>query len=255
MDEDSTTGTEVGTPLDEHAARRLTERIRLLATSVREQVDKLSALVDQARREEAWRVLGFPSWTAYLSDVLGGALPGLDREDRREVVALLAGQGMSVRAIAPVVDTSPATVARDLAGQVSRDETPAAVGLDGKTYPRLVVVPDRKGAGRSRGRPTAAVLARRVRDRERRDARAAEGTRDYERESADALVGRIASALALLEPLSLPQSRAQLRDAYAPYAAAVRAPFDLIRPEPLRKIAAALLAYADEEDGHARPDA
>ena len=49
----------------------------------------------------------------------------LARDERREVVGWLAGEGMSTRAIAPIVGASFKTVARDLeAGPVS-DDTPA----------------------------------------------------------------------------------------------------------------------------------
>lgn len=123
--------------LDEHHARALDERIRLTAGTVRDRLTRLSTLVEQAKAGEVWDVLGFASWTAYLADALGGQLH-LPSGERRELVALLAGEGMSTRAMAPIVGASPRTVARDvetldLPG-VPGDTPAAVVGLDGKAY-------------------------------------------------------------------------------------------------------------------------
>jgi len=58
--------------------------------------------------------LGYPSWTAYLTDALGGAAKGVDRVLRRELVVQMHEMGMSTRAIAPIVGVDNATVHRDL---------------------------------------------------------------------------------------------------------------------------------------------
>jgi hypothetical protein len=68
----STGATEV-VSVDE--ARRLTERIRLTALTVREGIEKLQALVERARAGHVHETLGYPSWTAYLADTLGGHVP------------------------------------------------------------------------------------------------------------------------------------------------------------------------------------
>jgi hypothetical protein len=109
--------------LSESDARRLTERIRYTAMSVRDGVEKLQSLVAQAQEGQAHVALGYKSWTAYLADVMGDEPLVLARDQRRDVVAWLAGEGMSTRAIAPIVGVSKDTVARAIAG-VS-DETPA----------------------------------------------------------------------------------------------------------------------------------
>lgn len=138
--------------LDKVSARRLTDRIRLLAETVAEQVEKMAGLIDEARVGSAWLALGYPSWTAYVSAEFGGVLPRLDREPRQEFVRELAARGMSTRAIAPVVGTSQKTVVKD--AQVIPEVSPAAsvtqvapkpwpetvasrppiTGLDGKVY-------------------------------------------------------------------------------------------------------------------------
>ena len=141
-------------------ARRLTERIRLTAHSARESIEKLHVLVDQAKEGNAHLALGFQSWTAYLSEVLGEEPLRLARDQRQELVGYLAGEGMSTRAIAPIVGASDETVRRDIlagatnvapepepqeaarsvvAAAFARRDEPAAepakvTGLDGKSY-------------------------------------------------------------------------------------------------------------------------
>ena len=115
---------DVEVPLDRLAAEKLDGRIRRMAESARGQLMKGAELVEEAKRGQVHQVLGYPSWTAYLADALGGQLQ-LTGESRREVVAFLAGEGMSVRAIATAAGMSKSTVDRDLA-QVSHDGTPDA---------------------------------------------------------------------------------------------------------------------------------
>lgn len=126
--------------MDPAEARRLTERIRLTATTFAESRDKLIDLVGQAKSGNAHVALGYGSWTDYLADVLGDEPLRLARDDRRELVAALSAEGMSTRAIAPIVGAGHVTVSRDLAAGVP-DETPAPMptrppitGRDGKTY-------------------------------------------------------------------------------------------------------------------------
>lgn len=84
-------------------AYRLTQRIRTAASGAREAMETLSVLVEEARAGGAHAAMGFASWTDYLSSTLGASPMRLDREQRRELVAYLAGEGMSTRAIAPIV--------------------------------------------------------------------------------------------------------------------------------------------------------
>jgi hypothetical protein len=152
-------------------AQRLTQRIKSTATGVRDGLFKLRNLVDEAKSSNAWQVLGFASWTAYLSDTLASEPMRLGREQRQELVEYLSGEGLSTRAIAPIVGVSDFTVredqkagARNLAAVPNgtpvktavSSETPlapssvvteprAVVGLDGKNYaapaPRPVAIP------------------------------------------------------------------------------------------------------------------
>jgi len=102
------------TLLEADEARRLTERIRLIAQNVADNVEKLRELVQKAKDSDVHVVLGYASWTAYLKDVFGDEPLRLARDVRQELVAELAAQGMSTRAIAPIVGADQATVVRDL---------------------------------------------------------------------------------------------------------------------------------------------
>lgn len=126
---------EITETLTKDEARRLTDRIRLIAESLAEQIEKMSKLIDEARVGSAWLALGYRSWTEYVAAEFAGVLPKLDREPRREFVRELANRGMSTRAIAPVVGASFKTVARDIEApvsgdtpQTSRDASPRATG-------------------------------------------------------------------------------------------------------------------------------
>ena len=112
--------------IDVDGARRLTERIRLTAVGVGEGIDKLKLLVTQAKESRAHIALGYASWQAYLADVLGETPLRLERDVRKELSAELSEQGMSTRAIAPIVGVAFKTVARDIESPVSND-TPARV--------------------------------------------------------------------------------------------------------------------------------
>jgi|GEM_PF-4448506 len=139
-------------PLSEAGARALTDRIRATAREIGDRLARLRMLVDQARDGEAWVVLGYASWTAYLAATLEPMR--LPRTERREVVGYLTGEGMSTRAIGSIVSVDAKTVTNDrralaAAGGVE-SSTPAQTsitGRDGRQYvatprPRLVVLPE-----------------------------------------------------------------------------------------------------------------
>ncbi len=120
-----TADVEVVAPLDLGSSERLDRRIRLMADTIRDNIAKLAGLIEEAKQGQIHVALGFASWTAYLADALGGRLE-LDTDSRREVVALMAGEGMSQRAIAQAVGVSQKTVDRDLdkVTQVSHGDSP-----------------------------------------------------------------------------------------------------------------------------------
>lgn len=133
----------VAPPRPDHvlAAERRAERIRTVATTLVEAREKLGRLLSEAQSEKDYEALGYRSWTDYVSALFSDTpLMRLSREERRELVSELADEGMSTRAIAPIVGASPRTVAYDLDSPV-QDCTPDAeprqiTGRDGKTYTR-----------------------------------------------------------------------------------------------------------------------
>ena len=146
-------------PMDADAARRLTERIRIAATNYTEAKAKVLALVDEAKAGAAHIALGYKSWTAYLSDVLSDEPLRLARDDRRELVTRLADEGMSTRAIAPIVGADHVTVSRDIAASTVANETVdeklapvvrTTTGLDGRERTSAVA-----GQMRATPRPVA----------------------------------------------------------------------------------------------------
>src|SRR5690625_4763338 len=118
--------------MPEDEARRLTERIRVTAHTYAEAREKLIGYVEEAKAGNAHLALGYRSWTEYLSEVLGEEPMRLARDERREVVQLLASEGMSTRAIAFIVGVSREAVRLDMAGdkKLSPPTAPSAPSPD-----------------------------------------------------------------------------------------------------------------------------
>lgn len=104
-------------------ARELTDEI----------VSDIASLVAKVKRAwscKAWRILGYQSWEAYC---VGERVQlHLNRDERKMIVADLAEQEMSTRAIAPVVGANFNTVARDMRSVSNDTDAPRKVtGVDG----------------------------------------------------------------------------------------------------------------------------
>lgn len=122
--------------MDQAEARRLTERIRIAAVNYSEAKEKLLRLVSEAKDGSAHVALGYRSWQAYLSEVLGEEPMRLTRDERPEVVQMLTAEGMSTRAIAPIIGADQKTVVNDrrkTEEYSSVDEPRVSHGMDGKT--------------------------------------------------------------------------------------------------------------------------
>lgn len=100
--------------LSQTEAERMTREIKLTASGIRNNLFKLRNQIDVAKASNVWNMMGFPSWTAYLSDTLAEEPMRVSREERLELVGYLAGEGMSARAIAPIVGVSKSQVANDI---------------------------------------------------------------------------------------------------------------------------------------------
>jgi Helix-turn-helix domain len=132
------------------------KRLRYAAREVGRTWDLLVSAIADAKAHEIHKDLGFKSWPDYIADVASREMPNVARsvEQRRQIVTLLAGEGMSQRAIADAVGVNHATVSRDQAAieaeEVLHDATPEPdaaeliVGLDGKSYPAKRDVPKPK---------------------------------------------------------------------------------------------------------------
>lgn len=110
-----------------------------LASDARDINERIARYTERAAflwSHRAWEVLGHETWAECVEE--RGAQLRLPRFDRREMVALLDQEGMTTRAIAPVVGASQMQVVRDLRSpetNVSPDAEPRQkTGLDGKTY-------------------------------------------------------------------------------------------------------------------------
>ena len=106
--------------MTEAEASRITEDIRHTAKSFTEYRARLMDAFDKAKAGNAHLALGYASWTAYLSEVLGEEPMRLARAERQDMVRMLSDEGMSTRAIAPIVGSSFKTVANDREGQVCK---------------------------------------------------------------------------------------------------------------------------------------
>ena len=134
------------TIMDAKKAQILTEEISRVAFTVTVGLQRLRTLVSQAKTGNAHIALGYPSWPAYLvatlndgvADGIAAASGHLTLEERRELVAYLAGEGMSSRAIAelPFVQVSDRQVRRDL-DQVGHDVPPDEETPDWRSMPSV----------------------------------------------------------------------------------------------------------------------
>lgn len=114
--------------LNTKQAEAITERIKSL-------VGDLMMLVAKAWQGRVWIALGYESWPDYIKNEFDQAPLSLPRDERKAVVALLRGQGMSTRAIGAATGTDHVTVINDLAtGENSpvADGPVLVTGLDGR---------------------------------------------------------------------------------------------------------------------------
>lgn len=126
---------EAPAPLSEGKAKVLDKRIRQASARVVDNTATLLNLLDEAAVGQIHVALGFPSWTAWVKDAV--QITPADDTERKSLVQLMNGKGMSQRAIADVVGVNQATVSRDLSeSEVDADASPDTEGLDGKVYPK-----------------------------------------------------------------------------------------------------------------------
>lgn len=122
-------GASADATLDAHAARALTDQIKVA-------VEGTWQLIERAYVTRAWAVLGYLSWDDYCQREFGTSRLRLPREERQEVVASLRESGLSTRAIAAATGVDRNTVMSDLR-QVAEIQPPdpeiAAAGVQNRT--------------------------------------------------------------------------------------------------------------------------
>lgn len=107
-----------------------------LTAAIIDGITSVHALIKEAYDGKAHEALGYTSWPAYVEARFPLRTRTLPRQERMELVMELRSEGMSTRAIAPVVGVSQSTI-RDDVQQLSRTtQTPTnVVSLDGRTRP------------------------------------------------------------------------------------------------------------------------
>lgn len=119
--------------LSKREAKALDKRIRAASDKLSTASDNLLDLLEQAAAGQIHEALGLPSWTAWFKDAV--QIQVSDRFERKELAKLMAGKGMSQRAIAGSLGVSQKTVDRDLEGE-EYEEGATVVSLDGAERPR-----------------------------------------------------------------------------------------------------------------------
>ena len=104
--------------MTEDDARRITERIRSAVIHTQESIEKVQRLLAEAKDGGAHVALGYGEhgWAKYMADLFGERPLRLPRDQRKELVGYLAGEGMSSRSIAPIVGATDRQVRRDISG-------------------------------------------------------------------------------------------------------------------------------------------
>jgi hypothetical protein len=111
--------------MTEPEAVEITAKIKLLVRQITSYTEKVLEYIEDAKTREAWKALGYSSWTLYVSEEFTDALAGLRRVDRVPIVEKLSATGMSTRAISPVVGVSQGQVVKDLSEVIHKESRAA----------------------------------------------------------------------------------------------------------------------------------
>jgi hypothetical protein len=76
---------------NQEIAENLDKQLRNQARGVAHSMERFKALINEAKTRCIYPMLGFKSWTAYIADVIAKEMHQLPVDDRRQIVALLAG--------------------------------------------------------------------------------------------------------------------------------------------------------------------
>ncbi len=143
---------EVTKPLTKREATALTKQIQSTVDVTLQSVSEIKELLAQAKTGQAHITLGYPSWTGYVADTLGGKLE-VSEATRKNIVKVLAGEGMSTRAIGAATGVSKDTVQRQLSQDETVDRSGNVTSLDGKQRPAKAAA--KKAAPKAPAKPVA----------------------------------------------------------------------------------------------------
>lgn len=113
-------------------AQALNRKIKTLSEKVSTNAFELLTLLEQAATGNIHKALEYKSWTEWYSENV--QIEVSDKDERKMLVNMMSGKGMSQRAIGASLGIGQSTVHRDLDGDSS--ESGETVGLDGKKYKR-----------------------------------------------------------------------------------------------------------------------
>lgn len=250
-------------PLTREEAASLTERIRVALDRVASSWSDLSERVAEAFERRADVALGYESWAEYADAELKPSST-LAVEVRRELVGLLSARGMSTRAIAPAVGVAQKTVVKDR--QVIPEVSPepmsesefinALADVEEATFEQALVdartdddlsrenvvrhvakpAPVKGLDGKTYTKPTISDADRRARDN------------DYwAKKNAEQSIRSTCEALATLEDLSHPNTRARKIAEFPAHSDATRPHArEKFTPASMRQIADWLNTFANE---------
>lgn len=123
--------TEAPQLLTKREAKALDKKIRTASDKLSTTSENLLDLLEQAAAGQIHEALELPSWTAWFKDAVQINVSNV--EHRKELAKLMAGKGMSQRAIAGSLGVSQMTVSRDVEGEELPD---TVTSLDGAERPR-----------------------------------------------------------------------------------------------------------------------
>ncbi|ALI24471.1 hypothetical protein XA26_06100 [Mycolicibacterium fortuitum] len=125
-------------PMNREDAELLDKQICEAVENASDDLAVVFDLLEEAKNGETHKAFGFTSWTAYAADRLKPIVAVLSDAKRRELIAYLYDEEMSVRDTADTLGISKSTAGRAIR-DVSRNGTPvsnATTGHDGKRYRR-----------------------------------------------------------------------------------------------------------------------
>ncbi len=148
-------------------AKALTRRVVRKLDAIERDLVGAFNLVVEAHQRQAWRALGYPSFTAYAEKELVSSTRAirLDVMIRREVVADLRDAGFSWRSIAAVLNVADQTARADdaKARQAGRPVVAETTrGADGRTYPGTRPAPTHRAPATTRATFVADPAATKV---------------------------------------------------------------------------------------------